>query len=302
MRETAHKRTNYTEQIMRDTYTEITEKIIAQLEAGVVPWVKPWQAGAVGSAFGVPANYSTGRAYRGVNVLLLWSAGYPDQRWLTYNQARAAGGNVRKGEKGTQIVLFKPYEVRDVKRDDGATKMIPLIRSFTVFNIAQIDGLPGEAPAGPVAEPAPITYTKATALLAQAKVVHGGGRACYIPSVDRIHLPELVAFESEAAYWGTALHELTHWSGHESRLNRLEKLARFSDESHAREELVAEMGAAFLCAQVGIGYEARHADYIGHWLKVLKGDKKAIVQAASLAQAAADFINPAEVAEIDEAA
>jgi len=281
----------------RDVYQEITDRVIAQLEAGVTPWIKPWQAGAVGSAFGVPTNYVTGRAYRGVNVLLLMCSGYPDQRWLTFNQVVAAGGSV-KGEHGTQVVLFKPYEVRDAKRDDGATKMIPLIRSFTVFNIAQVKGLE----VAPVAEPATITYTEAASLLAQAKVVHGGARACYIPSVDRIHLPELVAFESEAAYWGTALHELTHWSGHDSRLNRLEKLARYGDDSYAREELVAELGAAFLCAQVGIGYASRHADYIGHWLKVLKGDKKAIVNAASLAQAACDFINPAEVAEIEEAA
>jgi len=283
----------------RDVYQEITDKIIAQLETGVAPWAKPWDAKDAG--FGMPRNYATGRAYRGVNVLLLWAAGYPDQRWLTYNQAQAAGGQVRKGEKGTQVILFKPFAIREAGKPEGENeRTIPLIRSFTVFNIAQIDGLPAEVPAGPVAEPEPITYTLAADLMRQANVGHGGARAYYSPMADVIQMPERVAFESEAAYWGVALHELTHWSGHESRLDRLGKLSRFGTEAYAREELVAEMGAAFLCAQVGIGYATRHADYIASWLKVLKGDKKAIVQAASLAQAAADFLNPPEVAQSEE--
>lgn len=287
----------------RDVYQEITDRIIDQLETGVAPWARPWNAKDAG---GMPRNYTTGRAYRGVNVLLLWATGYPDQRWLTFKQARDAGGHVRLKEKGTQVILFKPFAIREAGAGpDGGDKerTIPLIRSFTVFNVAQIDGLPAEVPAGPVAEPEPITYTLAADLMRQANVGHGGNRAYYSPMADVIQMPERVAFESEAAYWGVALHELTHWSGHESRLDRLGKLSRFGTEAYAREELVAEMGAAFLCAQAGIGYATRHADYIASWLKVLKGDKKAIVQAASLAQAAADFINPAEeAAEVEEAA
>jgi len=271
----------------RDIYTEVTERIIAQLEAGTMPWVRPWANAENAAGSILPTNYSTGRAYRGINVMLLWSTGCSDQRWMTYKQAQAVGANVRKGEHGTMVVFFKKWELRDANAPaDAVTRSIPIMRSFVVFNVSQIDGL--KADAAPT-EPPVITYTRAAEMMAQATVGHGGNRAFYMPSRDMIQLPALDQFKSEADYHATALHELTHWTGHESRCAR-EFGKRFGDSAYAVEELVAEMGAAFLCAAAGIAYQTQHADYIANWLGVLKADKKALVHAASKAQAAADFV------------
>lgn len=290
----------------RDIYQEITDKVIERLETGAAPWVRPWDASGTSgaAAFGIPQNWATGRAYRGANVLLLWMSGYADQRWLTYKQAQAVGAQVRKGEKGTQVILFKPWSVKDVNaKGETEERSIPVIRSFTVFNVDQIDGLPAKGePAEPITkEEAALRYEEAARVFSQAKCTHGGDRAAYSPLADRILMPVLEAFESEEAYWGTALHELTHWSGHETRCDR-SVLNRFGTEAYAREELVAELGAAFLCGSLGIPYTTRHADYIASWIKVLQGDRKAIVQAASLAQKAADYLNPQAVTEEQEEA
>lgn len=280
---------------MRDLYAEVTAKIIEQLEAGHVPWVRPW-SDAKGCNAGLPINYSTGRAYRGINVMLLWSSGFTDQRWLTYKQAQAIGANVRKGEHGSLVVFYKQWELRDTNAaGEAVTKSVPLLRSFTVFNVAQIDGLPEEV--APVAPPQ-ITYTRAAEVFAQANCAHGGNRAFYSPSQDSITMPRMDQFADEAAYFATALHELSHWTGHKSRLDR-DFSGRFGTDAYAFEELIAEMGAAFLCAQTEIAYTTQHAAYIEQWLRVLKSDKKAILTAASQAQKATDFCIKAIESEED---
>jgi antirestriction protein ArdC len=280
----------------RDIYAEVTDKIIAQIEAGSLPWVKPW-TNAEGCNSGLPVNYSTGKAYRGINVLMLWASGFPDQRWLTFKQAQAIGANVRKGEHGSLVVFYKKWDLKDTNASvESVTKSIPILRSFTVFNVSQIDGLKTDA--APV-EPRPITYTRAAELLAQATMAHGGNRAFYSPANDSITLPRLEQFASEADYFVTGLHELTHWTGHKSRLAR-DFSGRFGTDAYAFEELIAEMGAAFLCADSGIEYTTQHASYIESWLRVLKADKKAILTAASQAQKAADFCKLIDTAEESE--
>jgi antirestriction protein ArdC len=268
----------------RDLYAEVTQKIIAALETGVAPWVKPWTAGApIGGA--LPHNYLTKRPYRGINFPLLWSAGFESNAWMTYKQAQSIGAHVRKGERGSMIVFFKPYKIREQNASGKQEeRTIPLLRAFTVFNVAQIDGLPESAPAMPVVS----NFSAADAALAQARIDHGGDRACYIPALDAIRMPHVSQFRSIADYYSTALHELTHWTA--SRCAR-EFGKKFGDTAYAREELVAEMGAAFLCGQFGIEGKLQHAEYIGNWIAVLKGDKRAVLMAASAAQKAADFIN-----------
>lgn len=275
-----------------DIYQEVTNRIIASLEAGAPAWVQPWKNN---SPTGLPYNAGTGRRYSGVNVALLWAEaadrGYASSGWLTYKQAQAVGGQVRRGEKGTKVVFWRMREVRDA--DTGELEQIPLAAMFTVFNEAQIDGLK------PVtAEPVSVFtgHGGAEACISQsgASIHHGGNRAFYSPAADQITLPERSQFKSPADYYATALHELVHWSGHASRLNRSLK-GRFGDEAYAAEELIAELGAAFLCASLGVEGKLQHEGYIASWLRVLKNDKRAIFTASSAAQKAADFLLKREV-------
>lgn len=274
-----------------DLYQIVTDKIVAALESGVAPWVKPWRA--IGRHGGMPYNAVTGKAYRGINVPLLYSPGYDVPAWLTFKQARDAGGFVRKGEHGSMIVFYKPFAVRDRNATPDADgnvpeRMIPLLRSFTVFNVAQCDGLPERyAPAAAPVVERPVGV--ADTMMRIANVRLGGDRAFYAPSVDQIVLPRPEQFPELAEFHATALHELTHWTGHATRCAR-EYGKRFGDTAYAREELVAEMGAAFLCAHAGVDGRLQHAEYLASWLKVLKEDKRAIVIAASHAQRAADFV------------
>lgn len=276
-----------------DLFQEITDKIVAQLEQGVAPWVKPWQGnGGHTCAANLPRNHLTGKAYRGINTLVLWGSaaanGYTSGRWLTYKQAQSIGAHVRKGEHGTRIAVYKPWELREVNDEGEETKKtVPVLRAYTVFSIEQCDGI--ELPA-PTEAPAPVEsrYAAADAVLAQAIIKHGGDRACYVPAIDQINMPVMGAFESPEAYYATALHELTHWTGHPTRCAR-DFGRRFGDEAYAREELVAELGAAYLCAHLGITGRLQHAEYIAAWIDVLKGDKKAIFTAASAAQKAVDY-------------
>lgn len=273
----------------RDLYAEVTAKIIAELEKGAAPWVKPWRA--VDRNGGFPYNAASGKPYRGINVPLLFAPQYPTAGFMTFKQALDKGAHVRRGEHGHLIVFYKPFAVRDRNAPpaaDGtvAERLIPLLRAYTVFNVAQIDGLP-EAPAAvPVERPAP---SVADAMLALATLRHGGDRAFYMPSLDLIQMPNVAQFASVPEYYGTGLHELTHWTGHATRCAR-EYGKRFGDTAYAREELVAEMGAAFLCARAGIDGRLQHANYLASWIKVLKEDKRAIVLAASHAQRAADHV------------
>jgi len=279
-------------------YDEVTSRIVAELEAGRVPWVQPWgRSGGTGP--GLPRNALTARNYSGVNVLILWGAviehGWPSQSWLTFKQARDAGGCVIKGEHGTTVVYadrFTPEAEKERARQTGdAAKAIPFLKRFTVFNVAQCEGLrPGLA-----ADPAPLPEREivpvAESVIAASGVDFriGGDRAFYVPSLDFVQVPPQPAFFEQINYYRTCLHELCHASGHKSRLNR-NLVNGFGSKDYAREELIAEMGSAFLCAALGIVPTVRHADYLASWLAVLREDNRAIFRAASAASKAADWL------------
>ena len=290
--------------VFKDLYASVTDQIIAALEAGTPPWVCPW---ARGQSSALPVNLASRRPYRGINVLLLnmqqMAHGYPLNRWLTFQQARSLSGCVRKGEHGTQIVFFKMLErdgpVPSAANDTPGRKVIPLIRSFTVFNAAQIDGLPRvmlEIPAPPEGWTS-IGAADEVLVRSGAVIRHGGDRAFYRPADDLIQLPYQAQFPQASSYYATALHELTHWTGAPARCNR-ELRSRQHIEAYAFEELVAEMGAAFLSNHCGLAGKLQHASYIKHWLTALRNDKRLIFTAASLAQKAADYLLPS----LDEAA
>ncbi len=289
----------------RDMYQEVTDRIVAALENGVAPWVRPWATAETGNA--ADTNAVSGKPYRGVNVLVLWCAraafGYRDSRWLTFKQALDLGGNVRKGEKGTQIVFWKinGYETEN-DAGETETRSAVLARAYTVFNVEQCDGLQLDAsePTAPAIEPservkAAIAYAAATG----ADIRHGGNSACYMPGVDAIRVPELGAFKSDSHYAATLLHELTHWTGAKERCDRTFG-KRFGDDAYAVEELVAELGAAFACAELGIAGQLQHENYLGHWLRVLKADKRALFTAASQARKAVEFMNAKQPAQAGE--
>ena len=279
-----------------DLYAETTARIVAALEHGVAPWVRPWSNGVDT----LPMNAGTQRPYRGVNALLLtleaqaW--GYALNRWLTYRHAIELGGQVRRGERGTTVVFWKLRKVDttvdahpDQSESDLHERIIPLLRAYTVFNLAQVDGLPAALSA--VAPPAwePEARAEELLLMSAATIRHGGALAYYQPRTDEIHLPLRHAFPEAGHYYATALHELTHWSAHPSRCNR-QLGQRFADDWYAMEELIAETGSAFLCAHCRIDGQLQHASYVDHWLKVLRTDKRAIFVAATKAQQAADYV------------
>lgn len=278
-------------------YDEVTARIISELEAGRVPWVQPW--GKTGLGPGLPRNALTARSYSGVNVLILWGAvierGWPSQSWLTYRQAVEAGGCVRKGERGTTVVYADRFipegEKAKAAETGGDAKSIPFLKRFTVFNVAQCEGLrPGLA-----ADPAPLPECQivpvAESVIAASGVafIVRGDRAFYVPSLDLVQVPPQPAFFEQINYYRTCLHELTHATGHPSRLGR-NLTTSFGSKDYAREELIAEMGSAFLCAALGIEPTVRHADYLASWLEVLREDNRAIFRAASAASKAADWL------------
>jgi len=286
----------------RSLYDDVTTTIIAQLEAGCLPWVQPWQADD--AAIGIPRNAATGRSYSGINVLILWNAlfghGYETQRWLTYRQAMALGGSVRKGESGTSICYADSFVPKnsggggeDGVSADGEPRRIPFLKRFTVFNIDQCVDLPEQVHApdilrGPeVIVPQAETLVKATG----ADIRIGGTLAYYDPNTDQIHVPRRQLFGASIDWYRTVLHELGHFSGHASRLDRFHGVATIDPQHwYAREELVAEMASAFLCAELGIVPTVRHADYIGAWLAILREDNRAIFRAASAASKAAHYL------------
>jgi antirestriction protein ArdC len=280
-------------------YDEITNKIIAELEAGRVPWVQPWGTPAAKAPLGMPKNAATGRLYSGINVLILWGAvverGFSAQSWLTFRQALSLGGNVHKGEHGTTVVYADRFIPEDEKKRAAETgdepQAIPFLKRFTVFNVAQCEGLPEEIA---VAEPSPkpgLIEPTVEALIKATGIDFriGGSRAFYVPSEDYVQVPPPQAYFEPINWHRTALHELGHASGHPSRLNR-DLSGSFGSKKYAFEELVAEMNAAFCCASLGIVPTVRHADYIGSWLEVLREDNRAIVRAASQASKAADYL------------
>lgn len=264
-----------------DIYQTVTDRIITALEQGTAPWLKPWAEGKCGTMG--PFNAATGRPYNGINWLVLGSGG-----WLTFKQAKELGGSVRKGEKGTQIVFWSFPKIKDT--ETGEEKVVPFAKGYTVFAVEQCEGL-NEAK---LKAPAPITagQTSINVIAAQAgaQVRHGGSKAFYSPSTDHVQMPSIDAFESADAYAGTLAHELVHWTGHQSRCDR-QFGKRFGDDAYAFEELVAEIGSAFVCAQTGIPLEGlQHTSYVASWLKVLKNDKRAIFTASSQAKKAAEFL------------
>lgn len=280
-------------------YDEITGKIIAELEAGRVPWVQPWGTATAKAPLGLPRNAATGRHYSGINVLILWGAviehGFPGQSWLTFRQALALGGNVRKGERGTTVVYADRFVPDDEKRRARETgeeaRAIPFLKRFTVFNAAQCDDLPDDI-AITVPPPPPGLIEPRVEALIRATAIDfriGGNRAFYIPARDFVQVPPPAAYFEPINWHRTALHELGHATGHPSRLGR-DMTGSFGTRKYAFEELVAEMNAAFCCAALGIVPTVRHADYIGSWLEVLREDNRAIVRAASQASKAADWL------------
>jgi antirestriction protein ArdC len=282
-----------------DVYTRVTSRIIADLEQGVRTWQKPWNAEHAAGHITRPLRHS-GTPYRGVNVLLLWceavEKGFNAPFWMTFKQAQELGASVRKGEHGSLVVYADRF--RKTETDDkGAAieREIPFMKGYTVFNVEQIDGLPthyttkAPEPREPVTR---IEHAEAFFAATGATIRHGGNRAFYAPSLDFVQMPPLESFRDTESYCGTLAHELIHWTAHPTRLAR-ELGKRFGDRAYAAEELIAEMGSAFLCADLGITLETRddHAAYLAHWLDVLKADSRAIFTAAAQAQRAADYLH-----------
>lgn len=272
-------------------YEQITERVIALLEKGTVPWRKPWNART-----GLPRNLVSKKAYRGINILLLHAMNYESPFWMTFRQAQELGGSVRKGEKACPVVFWKQHEVED--KETGEKEKIPMMRFYHVFNVAQVDGLKNipaavETALNPLAAP-----TKPEEIAAfmpkRPEIKQGMRQSFYSPKEDIVAMPDRVRFESEAGYFSTLFHELLHSTGHASRLNRptLTESEGYGSTPYCKEELIAEMGAAFLCGHAGIAETTleNSASYIQGWLEALRGDKKLIVQAAAQAQKAADFI------------
>jgi antirestriction protein ArdC len=289
-----------------DLYAAITARIVAELEAGAAPWVKPWSATPGANT---PCNAVSNRSYSGCNVVLLWmaqAAGYRTPRFLTFKQASELGGNVRKGEHGTKIYFVKQLQVRDQRADDSSeTRLIPLMREYTVFNVDQCDNLPDSIGTG---EPIRVRNPDTRDALADdflrstgADIREGSGEAYYVPSRDFISMPAFDAFKGVDHFYNVVLHELTHWSGHKSRLNRDLK-NRFGTRNYAAEELIAELGAAFLCAEFGFDGDVRNAGYIANWIELLKADNRVFFTACSHGSKAADYLRGLALAEPAEMA
>lgn len=290
----------------RDLYAEVTDKILAALELGIAPWSCPWDRTGENT---LPINESTGAFYQGINIPILWMAqherGFTSARWMTYKQAGEKGGQVRKGEKGTSIIFYKTLEKDsgevDATTGEAVKNFVPMLRGFTVFNLDQIDGIDAPLPVATGDGFDAIAIGEAVMQASGVPIHHGGARAYYMPGVDSITLPDRVRFEKAEDYYATALHELTHATKHEHRCDRKRYEHENSKVSYAFEELVAELGSAFLMAALGISGEVReHADYLDSWLTLLRQDKRAIFKAAAQAQKAANWALDAHAAMADD--
>jgi antirestriction protein ArdC len=289
----------------RDLYAEVSARIVAELEAGAAPWIKPWSASPGANT---PCNAVSNRPYSGCNVVLLWmaqAAGYRTPRFLTFKQALGCGGHVRKGERGTKVYFVKQLEIREDKDADTSMQLVPMMREYTVFNVRQCEKLPDSIITGkPIRVRNPDTrdeladqFLRATG----ADIREGHGEAYYVPSRDFISMPAFAGFKGADHFYNVAFHELTHWSGHKSRLDRDLK-NRFGSRDYAAEELIAELGAAFLCAEFGFDGDVRSAGYIASWIELLKADKRAFFTACSHASKAADYLRGLALAERTEVA
>jgi len=298
-----------------DIYTRITDQIVAALEQGVKPWTQPWNAAHAAGHVSRPLRHN-GQPYAGINVLTLWCSAmerhYAAPIWMTFKQALELGGHVRKGEKGSPVV----YANTIVKTEEGENgedeeRAIPFLKAYTVFNVDQIDELPAHYYARAEAEPNPdqrVAHAEEFFEATGFDIRHGGDSAFYVPSLDYIQMPPFEAFRDAHGFYSTLCHEACHATRHKSRLDRDFGQKRFGDEAYAAEEIVAELGAAFLCADLGLHLEDRedHASYIGSWVKILKNDTRAIFSAAAHAQRAVDYLHSlqpnAESADTSEAA
>lgn len=273
-----------------NAYEAITDKIIGILEAGKAAGSITWNG--QGEAGRMPYNLKTGDPYSGVNVLSLWigaeTQGYTSPAWLTFKQAIDLGGHVRKGEKSVLGIYFEARERKETNSSgEEEIRRVPFVKTFHVFNVDQVEGIPKPEP---FAIWNPLERAEEVIRNSGASITEGGTRAFYNPLKDDVRLPDRERFRCPENFYAVALHELTHWTGHKSRLARDLK-NRFGTEAYAMEELVAELGAAFLSAETGVkGKLEHHASYVESWLRVLKGDKKAIVTAASAASKASRFI------------
>jgi antirestriction protein ArdC len=283
-----------------DLYSRVTNRIVADLELGVRPWLKPWNAEHAAGRITRPLRHN-GQPYRGINVVMLWAEamdqGFACPIWMTYKQATELGGQVRKGEHGS-LVVYADRMTRTETDASGeeAEHSIPFLKGYTVFNCEQIDNLPGHftAPAAPALDPvARIASAETFFRHTGADIRFGGDRAYYTVHDDFVQMPPFETFRDAESFYATLAHETTHWTKHPSRLDREFGRKRWGDEGYAAEELVAELGSAFLSADLGITPEPRedHAAYIANWLKVLKDDKRAIFTAAAHAERAAAFLH-----------
>jgi antirestriction protein ArdC len=294
----------------QDVYTRITNKIVADLEQGVRPWMKPWNASHTAGRITRPLRHN-GIAYSGINTLMLWASaieqGFAAPIWMTFKQAIELNAHVRKGEKGS-LVVYANTITKAV--DDGAgnevEREIPFLKGYTVFNVDQIEGLPERYYAKPEITLTPVErIERADAFFANtgADIRYRGDRAFYSNDGDYIQMPVIEAFRDAESFYATLAHESCHWTKHSSRLERDFGRKTWGDEGYAREELVAELGSAFLCADLDLTPEVRddHAAYIASWISALKHDKRAIFSAAAHAQKASDYLHrlqaqPAEAA------
>ncbi|HCD2001343.1 zincin-like metallopeptidase domain-containing protein [Citrobacter farmeri] len=302
-----------------DLYQQVTDKIIAAMVKGVPPWRRPWRSAQNVHGNALPVNATTGKHYSGVNIPLLWMSaeerGFSSDRWLTYPQAKAVGGQVRKGEMCSMAIIYKSFEKQTTDDDgtrlfdeDGRPMMesLAMLKPLQLFNVAQCDGLP-DAVAG-MQQQVTTTEDDRGSILSEHQqaqmlaILNATGVACtsyrqnrayYQPSTDRIVMPTTSQFVYEADYWSTLLHELVHATGHSSRLNRegiTSSSRKFGDPVYAFEELIAETGSAFLCAELGVYGDVQHESYLASWLKVLRDDKKAFFRACRFAREASEFL------------
>lgn len=284
-----------------DVYQRITDKIVTDLEKGVRPWFKPWSTEHLSGRVTRPLRHN-GTPYNGINILSLWlqaiACGYAAPIWMTFKQALELGACVRKGEKGSPVVYANKLTRTETDKESGdeTTRQIAYLKGYTVFNVEQIDGLPDHYYGKP--KPLPVTFNRIEHAEAYfrnvgANIRHGGPQAFYAVSTDHIQMPPFECFRDPESYYATLAHECTHWTKHEKRLARDFGRKRWGDDGYAMEELVAELGAAFLAADLNLTPEPReeHSSYLAHWLGVLKRDSRAIFAAAAHAQRAADFLN-----------
>ncbi len=296
----------------QDIYSRITDQIVRSLEHGIKPWTQPWNAAHAAGPVSRPLRFN-GEAYSGINVLTLWASSmersFAAPIWMTFRQAKELGGHVRKGEKSAPVVYADTIIKKelDAKTGNDVDVTIPFMKGYSVFNVEQIEDLPAHYYALAEAvrnDDERIAHAEEFFASIGARVLNGGNSAYYRMASDHIQMPSFDAFFNAQSYYATLGHESIHWTRHPSRLDRSFEQQRYGDVGYAKEELVAELGAAFLCADLGLKLEDRpdHAAYIGSWLQVLRSDKRAVFTAAAHAQRAVDYLHGPQAVREDAAA